>query len=797
MEAPLMVCVLVAIALLIVLINKIETIAKNQKRLGGEMAELRKAINMQLGQKIGPESQKNLSDAKSETTHEPVRNTPTTSSAQPQATLPSQPANTNHNSLYYRKIETPIQPAPTLPRPAEKKRELDWEKFVGENILSKIGIVVLVLGLGFFVKFAIDNNWINPAGRVAIGFACGGILLGIGYAMQQKYKDFSAVLSGGGLAVFYLTVTIAYQIYHILNQPIAFALTLIITILSVCFSLLYDRQELAIFSLVGGFASPFMVSSGSGNYLVLFSYLTILDLGMLALAYFKKWRLVNYFDYAGTIIIFLSWIMMQRSMPNFPYRSVLSFATVYYIIFFLMTIVNNIKNEQKFVATEISMLLSNVFIYFSIGYWALGGFAEEMRGSFAIAIALINLAAAWFLHKRESVDKNLFYLLVGIVLTFTSLSAPIQLNGHHITLFWSAESALLLWLYLKSQMPIMKNTSALMVAVTLISLTVTWSKLYTLHINTPQMPILFNQAMLTSVVCIIALFLYRHFLGKLNDEHQILMIPVKQAKIGISAIVAATIYCASMCELVYQLKAFAVTDAEFISYTGLLNYIYICTLMIYLWYTKQSLEVAGLAGAAAMAAYLVYYQIGFTELREVCLKNTKIGLFPFNLRYLNIALLFAILYYEVKIVKQRFEENSPVYRWSVWSSIFVLVFACSAELVSIAAISGFRGNAGNSAESISSIRKIGFPVLWGALSFMMMFVGMKQGNKQLRIISLSLFMVAILKLLAFDAWEMSPLGKIISFSSLGVLILIVAFLYQKFKRIILDGDLSNKKDQNV
>jgi uncharacterized membrane protein len=86
------------------------------------------------------------------------------------------------------------------------KPEIDLEKFIGENLLSKIGIAVLVLGISFFVKFAIDKNWIKETGRVIIGLIAGGILIGIAHRVRNSYRSFSSVLMGGGLTVFYFTV---------------------------------------------------------------------------------------------------------------------------------------------------------------------------------------------------------------------------------------------------------------------------------------------------------------------------------------------------------------------------------------------------------------------------------------------------------------------------------------------------------------------------------------------------------------------------------------------------------------
>jgi uncharacterized membrane protein len=105
---------------------------------------------------------------------------------------------------HYEKRESP---KPFVP---SSKPETDLEKFIGENLLSKIGITVLVLGISFFVKYAIDQNWIKEGGRVIIGLIAGGILIGIAHRIRNSYRSFSSVLMGGGLTVFYFTIALHF-----------------------------------------------------------------------------------------------------------------------------------------------------------------------------------------------------------------------------------------------------------------------------------------------------------------------------------------------------------------------------------------------------------------------------------------------------------------------------------------------------------------------------------------------------------------------------------------------------------
>ncbi|HEX8547001.1 MAG TPA: DUF2339 domain-containing protein, partial [Cytophagaceae bacterium] len=386
------------------------------------------------------------------------------------------------------------------------KNNPDLEKFIGENLINKIGIAILVLGIGFFVKYAIDQDWIHEIGRVFIGLLCGGILVGIAHKLRQNFKAFSSVLVGGGIAVFYFTITIAFREYHIFNQTAAFGLMVVITAFAVLLSLAYDRIELAILSIIGGFASPFLLSTGEGNYIVLFTYLLILNSGMLVLAYFKKWKLVNTICYAFTVIIFGAWLVKSViKVSEGPHLGALIFATSFYLIFFFMNIVNNIREKKAFEASEIMILVSNTFIYFSEGLLILKNVDGGIyRGLFTAIIAIFNFIFAYSLYKSKKADSNLIYLLIGMVLTFLSLSAPIQLHGNYITLFWSAESVLLLWLSQKSGIKLIKLGSIIVIGLMLVSLIMDWRNIY---ISEEALPIIINKGFVTSMVSLICVYI--------------------------------------------------------------------------------------------------------------------------------------------------------------------------------------------------------------------------------------------------------------------------------------------------
>lgn len=149
-------------------------------------------------------------------------------------------------------VETELEDVCVEAVPRQKK-QVNYEKFIGENLFGKIGILIFVIGVGFFVKYAIDKNWINETFRTVLGFLTGAVLLAVAERLQKKYRTFSSLLAGGAFAVFYLTVAIAFHYYHIFSQTMAFIILIGVTVFMSVLSVVYNRRELAIISLVGGF----------------------------------------------------------------------------------------------------------------------------------------------------------------------------------------------------------------------------------------------------------------------------------------------------------------------------------------------------------------------------------------------------------------------------------------------------------------------------------------------------------------------------------------------------------------
>jgi uncharacterized membrane protein len=663
-------------------------------------------------------------------------------------------------------------------------RHPDLEKFIGENLISKVGIGILVLAIGFFVKYAIDKNWIGPIARVGIGILCGGILIALAHRLHKSYTAFSSVLVGGGLAVFYFTIALAYHQFHLFGQTMSFIIMVVITIFAVVLSMLYNRQELAIISLVGGFVTPFLVSTGSGNFVTLFSYLLILNAGLLVIAYNRSWRILNMLAFGFTTLLFFLWIIQLGSVtPSATYGYGFVFATAFYILFFAINIANNIKEKRQFIASDFSIILANTALYFTVGLYFLGAMGSgEYKGLFTALMGAFNLIVSWILFRKQQVDRNILYLLIGITVSFISLAAPVQLQGNNITLFWASESVLLYWLYQRAKINIIRLASITVWIVMLVSLLIDWGQF---HFNSRiQHLIVFNKGFITTTYAALSSYLLFVLRKKESSETKdwIARWHPGDAFLIVSLVLG---FAAGALEINYQFSYYFPGTLIGLQYILLFTYSFI-TILFLVSRRKQSEGLAPRPTLYLLTACLVIYVFSISEnFTFLHLALTESNYSAHIVAHWAAMIELGIIYFIIiGGIRSNYKQsqNALLVTWllSCW---IVVYLSCE---VSFAVQSIYYDGSSSLPIIKQAFIKSGLPILWGLCSFAFMWLGMKYKYRPLRIISLSLFSITLIKLFAFDIRNISAGGKIAAFFCLGVLLLIISFMYQKLKKIIIE-----------
>ena len=670
--------------------------------------------------------------------------------------------------------------APTTP--AWKK---NLEQFIAEKLISIVGIIILVLGIVFTVKWAIHRNLISDAGKVGIGLLSGTILITLAHWLSKNFRAFSSILAGGGVAVLYFSIYQSYQGYHLLSQTIAFVIMIGITLLSVLLSIFYDKKEMAVIAIIGGFATPFLVSHGSGNFKILFTYLLILNTGMFLLAYYKRWKIVNVISYALTIIIFGTWLVQSFSFGKANEWPAILFATGFYLLFLATHLLYPIRHQQKFGVLEITLLLSNTFFYFGAGLYILKGIQfGDYQGIFTMVLAMLHFLLIRFSHRKQFKDITLSYLLISLVLTFVSLTAPIQLEGNYITLFWACEMLILYFIGLKSDLKILKTAHVIVLILTMGSLVMDWEQNY-YHVHISPYHWFFNKAFVTGIVVMVSLYFTRKIV-KLDTDITIARgnITLKFYSAFLELLFILVIYFSLLLELDYQCRQNFAMDSFGWMIKWVYQYVFASGLFFYFQQKKTKMQITILS--YVIAGLLVLYPIANIAVanfrNEMLLQGLLTQLFPLHFFLPCMAMLNVILLFRYGKSQPK---NSNWVKQGTWFLIAIMLYILSSESAHIW-VHHFYEKGFSISNLVMKASKIVWPILWSVSSLVLMILGMQQRIKRLRIISLSLFSLTILKLFAYDMNQVSQGGKIAAFIILGVILLIVAFMYQKVKGLFLD-----------
>jgi hypothetical protein len=679
-----------------------------------------------------------------------------------------------------RKLEEYIRP---IGQQLKQKKNKDIEKFIGENLANKIGIAVLVLGISFFVKYAIDKDWIHEAGRVIIGFIAGGILIGIAHYIRDKYRSFSSVLIGGGLTVFYFTTAYAFHQYHLLGQQTAFIIMVVISAFAVVLSLYYDRKELAIIATIGGFITPFLVATGEGNYIALFTYLGILNTALTVLAWFKKWPAINSIALVFTTLIFGSWVISETIFGDgLPVRNAFLFATFFYLQFICMNIVNNLRLSNKFKAFDFIIVLSSNFLYYSIGIYIIANHQPHLKWVFTLSLALFNAILLAAFYKNSRIDRNFISLLIGLVLTFVSLIPIVQFSGNTITLFWAAESLILFWLYQRTRVTHLKLASVALLILMFASLFYTWFIVY--FVSNNILPIILNKGFTTTAAVAIVLFIYAALIKKGKEEDLLNTTSTIDSIVkfvgGIAYLIA---YCAGALEVAYQfISRFPGTDL----YT-VFNQVYAFSAFTIILFLQRKSNSYGflklLLTGFSLAIYLFYLVTGF-QVSAALINSADSYLFAAHwiagivLLYLLIS--FARYFFSPRNIQ--YASYKPLFTCLATTGIILVL---SVEMYHIL-LWTHPGNENDLVWWENLYYKAGLSILWSFCSFALIWLGIKYNFQPLRILGLTLFTITLVKLFFYDIRNVPPGGKIAAFILLGILLLTVSFMYQRLKKILLD-----------
>lgn len=760
------------------LAKRLEEIVKRQQQLQQEITGLRQALYDQ--------KQKESAESKD-----------------PISTEPENKINSEVPIQILAGTEVVKEPENKPPFTRAKKERTPVEEFIGTNLLNKIGIGVLVIGIGIGAEYAIDHELISPLTRIVLGYLCGVVLIGLAIRLKLTYQNFSAVLLSGGMAVLYFISFAAYDLYALFPLEFAFALMVIFTAFTVFAALRYDLQVVAIIGLVGAYAVPFLLSDGSGRVVALFSYMVIINAGILTLAFKKYWRQLYYLAFGLTWLIFTVWYLDQYKIAEHLLTELI-FSTLFFGTLYATFLSNKLIRKETLSRWDIVLLLLNSFLYYGAGYLALDSDAgeENFLGLFTLFNALLHSAACLIIFKRQEQSSDIFFFTAGLVLLFLTLAVPVQLEGNWVTIIWAGEATLLFWIGRSKSFPVYEKLSYPLIVLAFGSLILDWNNFYGHYsrgvAETFVRPF-FNVQLLSSLLVALAFGGIvkiscdkKYFSPLTKDSAENNLLPI-----AVVALLLITLYFSFLLEVdsywqqrfidselsgQYANSRTLHVDYDLLRFKNLwiFNYsaffIFVVALINRRW-TKNKLLDYGLVAFSSLAIFS-FITSGLNDLGDLrlsYLSQTDAQYYlrdsgHFLIRYICIAFLALLLWINYTFTRRDHFQVSIRKAEHVFYHVVILSLL-STELTG-----------GLAMAHIVNSNKLALSLLWGAYALGLIIYGLARDLKHIRILAIAVFGITLMKLFFYDLADMGTIAKTMVMIILGVLLLVASFLYNKFRK---------------
>ena len=630
----------------------------------------------------------------------------------------------------------------------QSKPRRNIEKLVGENLFSKIGILALIVGIGFFVKFAIDNNWINETFRTILGVITGFGLWAIAYKLRDAYRNFSSVLAGGGFAICFVSIAIGYNFYKLMPSWFTFSFLVLLTAMMIVISVKFDRRELTIIAIIGGYVAPFMSAGENGSTVTLLAYTTILNAAMFLVCIKKNWWIQ---PITGCLI---TWLIVAIAPYNADSRIIgFVFSTLFLIMFSLplamimwRDIISPKQLYRLIFASAINIMAYTLFALNCIEY--IDGL-NDAKCIVPLIVAGLN-AAIYYKFYRLPNRVLMQNILLGTVVIFTILSVAVQFsNPNIISIFFAVFTMALFEIYGRSMRKIFFVSGIILGVTTFIILC------DQLSYNSVSQTYGHFTTLLLCGLCYfgIAVIVYRrsNAYNEFGSKPYNILLSV--------ASYAATFLVVEATYMLVNILDTPQTGSNAASCMTLC-----CLFFMSIYFKGNVINRITIPGIALLS---------FVILNYIPDNRSLVGEI---LQWLSACLFICVIYDQAKEVLSNKHitdlpaRNKYVAYYAIVSSIFVI------------AVVEFMLRSCSFPEYYSA----GFSVALIINGALLLSIGMKHKNLTLRFIGLGMFGLLLLKLVIYDLWLLPMIGRILVFILLGAVLLILSFMYQRLRDKLFD-----------
>ncbi|KAF1716511.1 hypothetical protein CSC74_09780 [Pseudoxanthomonas yeongjuensis] len=354
----------------------------------------------------------------------------------------------------------PLPPRPSVPPPPSTPDVFTvaaraikrW--FTVGNVPVKIGMLVLLAGVAALLKYASDQGWLTMPIELRLAGISAAALAGLvfGWRQREEKRSFALAVQGGAIGVLLLTVFAAFKMYHLIPAAAAFGISVVL-IAGVCvLAVVQNSKTLAVLGILAGFMAPIWLSTDSGNHVALFSYYAVLNAAILAIAWFRPWRILNLLGFVFTFGIGTLWGVLQYRAEKFA--STEPFLLLFFAFYLLIPILYARKQPASrgdFI--DGCLVFGTPLVVFSLQAALLMPNDESPRMPLALCAlglgALYAVLAKLFIHRERYAALGTSYALLAV--GFATLAVPLALSARATASVFALEGAALAWLGLRQQ----------------------------------------------------------------------------------------------------------------------------------------------------------------------------------------------------------------------------------------------------------------------------------------------------------------------------------------------------------
>ena len=651
------------------------------------------------------------------------------------------------------------------------------EQRIGTRWVLIAGIITVIFAVGFFLKYAYDTNLIGPLGRVVIAAIAGLAALAVGEVTRRRgYGIVAKGVTALGFAILYAAVFSAYRFYGLIGPTPAFVLAIFITVAAMLHAVSLNEIVVAFLSLLGGFLTPVIVTTGENLPNPLFIYVLILGVGAMLCAYYRKWRAVNFLAFAGTFLLYIGWfekfyrpaIRMAEGMPE-QMPIALTWLGIFFVVYLVLPILHELFEKVKAREEDVLLVLANAAIVFFYLWNIL--FAKYRTGLAFCALGLcaahLVMMTAVFKRCKEDLHLRLAMLVFGLF--FLTIAVPLYLKMYAIAMAWAIEGVILAVIGLKYRSIWTQIGGAVALILSFGQL------LHELPMHTGAFTLVFNPAFGTwcfvAGVLLVSHIIYRRTL-ELPQEQSGLISQFLYAVTSLLLMSALAMEWYWHCD--YNITENAAGDRLFLKGMVVLFTVFPLLLLIRPICPKGmvcKVAAAVLAGLGSIFTMLVFNEF----------YGDRFVIFV-NLEFVIVLLFVAALFAAGWLLKKEQEDNHYIRSLAIvfaLAGIIVLLVLLTEEIY----LYWYCRN--KFAERVANWKFLShmyISVTWAVYAAILMTVGFWRKNRILRYISLGLFALLLLKVFVLDTSTVKSVYRIAAFLATGITLVAVSYLYQYLRK---------------